>query len=36
MSIEVITQIKSTYSSLTKSEQKVGEFILNNIESVTE
>lgn len=34
MSIEVITQIKSTYSSLTKSEQKVGEFILNNIEKI--
>ena len=34
MSIEVITQIKSTYSSLTKSEQKVGEFILNNIDKI--
>lgn len=34
MIIEVITQIKSTYSSLTKSEQKVGEFILNNIDKI--
>lgn len=34
MSIEIVTQIKSTYSSLTKSEQKVGEFILNNIDKI--
>lgn len=34
MSVEIITQIKSIYSSLTKSEQKVGEFILNNIDKI--
>lgn len=35
MKIEITTQIKSAYSGLTKSEQKVADFILNNLDKMT-
>lgn len=35
MEIDLITQIKSAYSSLTKSEQKVASYVLENISNIS-